>query len=231
MPQKIRVSILDDHQSIVDGYLYRLSSMPEIQIGGVGTYGDELEAMLESYPTDVLILDVNVPTSPSNLNPYPLLYLIPKLLQAYPALSILVISMHNQYTLVKSVMEAGVSGYILKDDQASIRQLGSIILSIAGGGIYLSQVVHQKLLKRQSGVLGPLLTSRQLEVLSLCAAYPDMTTAELAEKLSVANSTLRNLLSSTYLRLNVRNRSAAITKARTLGLLISSSLPPIKTEN
>jgi len=222
---KIRVSILDDHQSIVDGYLYRLSSIPEISVVGVASFGEELEPMLKEHPTDVLLLDVTVPTSPQNANPYPILYLIPKLLQVYPTLFILVISMHNQYTLVKAVMEAGASGYILKDDQASIRQLGSVITSIAAGGIYLSQAVHQKLLRRQSGELGPLLTTRQQEVLSLCAAYPDLTTYEIAARLCVANSTVRNLLSSAYLRLNVRNRSAAVARCRQLGLLI-----PMKPE-
>jgi DNA-binding CsgD family transcriptional regulator len=63
------------------------------------------------------------------------------------------------------------------------------------------------------------LTPRQLELLSLCAAYPDLSTAELAQKMSVSNSTVRNLLSSAYLRLNVHSRTAAIEKARDLGLI------------
>ena len=62
-------------------------------------------------------------------------------------------------------------------------------------------------------------SGRQLEALSLCAAYPDATTAELAGMLGVAHSTLRNLLSGAYLRLNVRSRTAAVAKAKRLGLI------------
>ena len=66
-----------------------------------------------------------------------------------------------------------------------------------------------------------------MEVLSLCAAYPDANTAELASKLFITNSTVRNLLSETYLKLNVRNRSAAIAKAHQVGLLP----PDVPTSN
>ena len=62
-------------------------------------------------------------------------------------------------------------------------------------------------------------SARQLEALSLCAAYPEATTAELADRLGVAHSTLRNLLSGAYLRLNVRSRTAAVAKAQRLGLI------------
>ncbi|MCI0398697.1 MAG: hypothetical protein L0322_27725, partial [Chloroflexi bacterium] len=91
MSQKIRVAILDDHQSIIDGYIYRLSSAAEIEVVATAFYGRELEPMLAARPVDVLLLDVNVPTAPDNPNPYPILYEIPKLLQRYPNMNVLVI--------------------------------------------------------------------------------------------------------------------------------------------
>ena len=121
MPNKIRVSILDDHQSIIDGYIYRLSGNPKIMVAAAMSYAEELEPSLAAHPTDVLLLDISVPTAPNNPNPYPTLYIIPKLLDEYAGLSILVITMFNERGLVKSVMEAGASGYILKDDQSIIR--------------------------------------------------------------------------------------------------------------
>lgn len=230
MPQKIRVSILDDHQSIIDGYSFRLSTQPEIQVVATANYGDELEPMLARNPTDVLLLDVTVPTSPHRLDPYPILHVIPRLLQIYDDLSILVISMHAQRALISAVMEAGASGYIFKDDQPSIRQLGVIVLSVTKGGIYLSHKAHMLMMKRQSDGLGPLLTTRQTEALSVCAAYPEDTSANLAKRMGIANSTMRNLLSGSYIRLNVRNRATAITKARQLGLITPEvAVPNIRT--
>jgi len=219
MSQKTRVTILENHQGIIDGYMFRLGNLSDIEIVATATYGEELEPLLVQTPTDVLLLDVHVPTSPNNQNPYPILHLIPKLLDNYPEMTILVISMHNQRKLIEAVMASGASGYIIKDDRSAIRDLASVIRSVAEGGIYMSQYAYQQITKGQSRPVSKdqTLSRRQVEVLSLCAAYPDAGTAELAKKLSVANSTIRNILSQVYLKLDVRSRAAAVAKARQLG--------------
>jgi DNA-binding NarL/FixJ family response regulator len=217
--EKVRIAILEDHQSIIDGYIYRLSSTREIEVVATATYGEELEPLLNKHPADVLLLDLSVRTGPDNPNPFPILYTIPKLLQKHPNLSVLVISMFAEPGLMRALIEAGASGYILKEDQASFRELGNIVLSIAHGGIYFSKKAHSLYSRSASLETGDLLTPRQLEVISLCAAYPDATTADLAEKMSISNSTVRNLLSSVYLRLGVHSRTAAMEKAREMGLL------------
>lgn len=219
MSSIIRVAILDDHQSIVDGYLYRLNQSADIQVVGSAFYGDALEPLLEANPADVLLLDINVPTSQVNHNPFPVMHTIPRLLQKYPKMDILVISILTQPILINTLIDEGISGYIFKDDQASIQKLATIIVMIANGGIYFSQDAYQKMRMRGSLRKTPILTTRQLEVLSICAAYPDSSTHELAQRLGIASSTFRNLLSSLYLRLDVRTRAAAIIKAHELGFL------------
>ena len=225
MENKISVTILDDHQSIVDGYLFRLSKFPQIEIVDTLGYGQDLEGALKKQVPDVLILDVNVRVSAENSNNYPIFHVIPDLLQRYPDLAILVISMHNDRSIIRAVMEGGASGYILKDDQKTIQELGSVILSIVGGGIYLSEKVRNLYIKNRSAASEEPLTGRQMEALSLCAAYPDHTTERLAQIMNVANSTVRNLLSGAYLRLGVNSRAAAIAKARQLGLIPPDSPP------
>lgn len=217
--EKVRVAILDDHQSIIDGFVYRLSSTPEIEIVATATYGEELETKLIKHHADVLLLDLSVRTAPDNPNPFPILHTIPKLLQKYPNLSVLVISMFSEPGLMRSLIEAGASGYILKDDQTAFRDLGNIVLSIAHGGIFFSKKAHSLYLKADSTEGDDLLTPRQMEVISLCAAYPDASTSDLAQMMNISNSTVRNLLSSVYLRLNVHSRTAAIEKAREMGLV------------
>lgn len=225
----IRVAIIDDHRSIIDGYLYRLSRYADIDVVATAGYGEQLEPLLQAHPTDVLLLDVNVPVSADNRSPYPVLHVIPKMLQTYPDLAVLVISMYAERAIIRAVMEAGASGYIIKDDAASIEELGPIIHAVASGGIHLSKLAHEKLLKRRPSESEPPFTWRQLEVLSLCAAYPDHSTAQIASRLGVANSTVRNLLSTAYLRLGVHNRAGAIARARKLGLITpyeAASVPP-----
>jgi len=216
---KVRVAILDDHQSIIDGYIYRLDNTPGVEVVATATFGEELEPMLMTNRVDVLLLDLSVHTSEENSNPFPILYIIPKLLQKYPDLVVLVISMFIEPGLMRAIVEAGASGYMLKDDTEAFRELGNVVLSVAHGGIYFSKKVHNLYVQAGQPGNGMTLTPRQLELLSLCAAYPDFSTADLAQKMSVSNSTVRNLLSSAYLRLNVHSRTAAIEKARELGLI------------
>lgn len=229
MDKIIKVAILDDHQSIIDGYLYRLSEKADIRVVASALYGEELVNMLARQAVDVLLLDVQVATSRENQTIYPILYLVPALLERYPHLNILVISMHAQKTLIGSVMEAGASGYVLKEDQAAINDLPAIIRLVAAGGMYLSQAASELLRKRPTGDLSGPLSERQLQALSLCAAYPDDSSTALAKKMNVANSTLRNLLSGAYFKLEVHTRAAAIAKARQIGLLPGETgfTPPV----
>jgi len=190
MQRKVRVAILEDHQSIIDGYVYRLANNPRIEVVGSITYGEELEAFLARRLTpDVLILDVNVPTSPDNPSPYPILHVIPSLLQKHPDLNIIIISMFADHGLVRAAVDAGASGYIHKEDRGMLLDLGSVILSVADGGICFSQRAHRVLLSGDTIPIKQRLTARQMEALSLCAAYPNQTTAELAHKMEVSNST------------------------------------------
>lgn len=219
---KIRVIILDDHQSIIDGYRYRLSQVPEIEIVATLSYGDELESALKAKPVDVLILDVQVPTSPDNLNFYPILHVIPRLLQQYPELMILVISMHSEPSLIRAIVDAGAAGYLLKGDSKRVQELGKWILALVNGELCYSEKALEALVSRREEPFTP----RQLEALSLCAAYPNSKTAELARKMEIANSTLRNLLSAVYVKLDVQTRAAAIAKARDLGIITPDSTVP-----
>ena len=219
MKHKIRVTIMDDHQSIVDGYLYRLGKAPGIEVVATLSYGEDLEPSLREQPVDVLILDVQVPISPTNPSPYPILHTIPKLLQLYPELEILVISMFDDRSLIRAVVEAGASGYILKNDSRIIQQLGQAVAAVANGEVCFSE----KILKSFVGRRDEPFTARQLEALSLCAAYPNSKTAELAREMKIANSTLRNLLSTVYLKLGVQTRAAAISKARQMGIITPDS--------
>ena len=224
MLSKIRVAILDDHQSIIDGFTYRLSRDPKIEIVGIAMCGEDLEPMLADKQVDVLLLDVRVPNSQSDPNPYPIFNVIPDLLRKRPDMSILVISMFTQRSLIEALVNTGISGYIFKDDQASIQQLEKIVRVVANGGIHFSLGAYQESVGESPESI---LTPRQLEALSLCASFPDGDTVVLANELGITGSTMRNLLSGSYLRLGVRTRAAAIARAHQLGVIPDMPEAPV----
>lgn len=216
MSEKIRVATLEDHQSTIDGYNLRLADHPDISLVATALFSQEIMPLLEEHPADVLILDINVPISKDNRNIQPIHKLITELKKNYPNLVILVISMHAQRAMIRSILEAGTKGYILKDDFASVRNLGIIIETLAKGGTYMSNRVSEILFSGH--IEDSTLTPRELEVLSICAAYPDESTGDLANRLDIANSTVRNFLHKIYIKLQVHGRAAAILKAQEKGL-------------
>lgn len=219
MQSKVRVAILDDHPMIVEGYLSQLGRDPQIEVTATLGVADLLEPVLQRGEVDVLILDVGVPTSAENRNPYPIMHVIPKLLENHPNLNILVISMHAERGLIREVMAAGANGYVLKDDPYANANLPVVIKSVAEGGVYLSEeagTLYGKQLEKENGKQ---LSPRQLEALSLCSAYPGEKSVVLAGKMHITHSAFRTLLSGAYIKLGARTRADAIAKAKQMGLI------------
>jgi DNA-binding NarL/FixJ family response regulator len=150
MSAVIRVAILDDHQSIIDGYLFRLNPVKHIEVVITATVSSELERNLVHQATDVLLLDVNVPASAEDSTPQPVLDVIGRLVRAYPHLVIIMISMYAERTLVKALLAAGISGYILKDDHNAIQNLGEVILQVVQGRRYFSPRILEQLPQEDS---------------------------------------------------------------------------------
>jgi DNA-binding NarL/FixJ family response regulator len=151
-------------------------------------------------------------------NSIPILFLAPKILEEYPNIRILIVSMVMAPSLIKELSDAGISGYVFKEDSESMRKLPAVIRMVARGELYFSESAKEKMEGVDAGnTFG--ITHRQLEILSLCAAYPDLSSDQLSETLGVASSSLRTTLSETYSRLNVHTKAAAISRARDLGLI------------
>jgi DNA-binding NarL/FixJ family response regulator len=222
MEPLIRVVVVEDRPLDASGFRANLSNTPDIQLLTVIQTGDGLLPFLESNPVDVLILDVMVPTSATNPYPYPLMHLIPTIQASYPEIAFLIVSNVTDRLVIRSILDAGASGYILKDDVPAIEDLPRYVRQAVNGGFYVSARIREELLAEDPHASDVVLTPRQREVLSLCAAYPHFGTAEIGKMMGVSDSTARNLLSAAYVRLEVPNRHAAVVRATQLGLL----LPP-----
>lgn len=218
MSTKIKVAILENQQTFIDSYMLYLNEVGEIKVVGIANNGAELDELLsDHHEVNVLVMDIQVPTSASDQNHIFMLTYIQKILGIKPNLKILMISMLKTQVLVKAFHQAGISGYIFKDDSYSIRKLHVVVKNMARGEKYFSENARSILEDPSPNPYG--LTQRQLEILSMCAIYPDLSLDQLALKLDIAGSTLRNTLSESYARLKVHNKTAALVHARLLGLI------------
>jgi DNA-binding NarL/FixJ family response regulator len=216
----LRVAVLDSQQGILDGYHYRFDPLPNITIVAEALNAADFEAGLERFPADIALMERQAPVAAQNPAPYPILHVIPRLLDRYPNLAVLVFAARADPHQIHSVMMAGASGYIVKQDAAIYPVLPQVLVSVYQGGVYYSPAA-QIAFRQADPNPGRrrLLTQRQLEALSLCAAYSRYTISDIAAAMGVRPSTARNLLSQVYGRLEVTSRMEAVMRAEKLGLL------------
>jgi DNA-binding NarL/FixJ family response regulator len=213
--------LLDSYQGVLDGYHYRLDKLTNIKIVVEALSGADFEVQLAANPSDVALMALRVPAAADNPSYYPLVHAIPRLLELYPDLAIIVFSGLADPRHIRSIMAAGAKGYVHKGDAQIYPVLPQVLLSIRQAGVFYSPTAIIALRQSNLGAAGQtLLTPRQLQAIALCAAYPRDSLRELAVRMGVSASTIRNLLSQSYERLDVSSRAQAVLRAEKLGLLL-----------
>ncbi len=202
----IPLILADDHQVVIDGLKALLSQEPDLHILGEALDGEALLSLVRTYAEDkpVVLLDINMP----GLDGIEATRIIR---QKHASVRILILSMYNKPAFIKGLVEAGVSGYILKNTGRS--ELLKAIRTVAAGESYFSNEVTKTIMDsfKTGATTAVQLTRRELEILRLVAqAY---STAEIADKLFISTYTVdthrKNLLS----KLNMKNTAALVNYA------------------
>ena len=202
----IRVGLVDDQTLVRQGIRSLLGLSDEIEVVGEGDDGDAALALLQEVDVDVLLLDLRMPRR-----------------DGIATLEALAERGSTVPVLVLRALRAGARGYLLKD--VTLDQLVGAILTLAAGGTLLQPGLTDRLFRaaatRPPGVEAferpEPLTARETVVLRLAAA--GYSNAEIAAALHLASGTVKNHLSSVFLKLGVRDRTRAVLRALELGLL------------
>jgi DNA-binding NarL/FixJ family response regulator len=213
-----RVFIVDDHAIVRDGLRALLDSEPGLTVVGEAGHGQELLDRLPDTPTDVVLLDMNMPVLDG-------LATTTRLHAEYPEVKILVLSMLNHERYIGQLFDAGAHGYILKSAEK-----GEIVVAIqlvASGKRFLCSdlglTMLRKVLDRDvSSELVEIkkpgqLTRRETEILRLLSE--GLTTSEMAEKLFTSKRTIETHRQNILEKTHTKNTAALIKLAMTQGLL------------
>ena len=212
----IRVGLVDDQTLVRQGIRSLLGLSDEIEVVGEGEDGDAALALLAGTDVDVLLLDLRMPRRDG-------IATLEALAERGSRVPVLVLTTFDDDELVLRALRAGARGYLLKD--VTLEQLVSAIRTLAAGGTLLQPGLTDRLFRaaaaRPPGVEAyerpEPLTSRETDVLRLAAA--GYSNAEIAAALHLASGTVKNHLSSVFLKLGVRDRTRAVLRALELGLL------------
>lgn len=196
----IKVLLAEDHHVVREAIASYLEREPDIQVVGQVAAGGELMPAAETAQPDVLLLDVKMP----GLNASEAAQ---ALKAAHPDLKILVLSAHKRAAYVLGLLEAGASGYMLKDDPSETLALA--VRAVVQGEVWLSPQVAGLVVAR--GMAGPRLTPRQMEVLRLLAR--GYSNVKIAQELDITERTVKNHVSRLYSRLGVSSRAEAVLYA------------------
>lgn len=212
MLESIDVIIADDHPLMRSGIRATLQSAADICVVGEASDGNEAQRLCRRLAPDILILDLNMP-GPSFLET------LTSLKKAAPSVNVLVLTAFDDGVYVRSLVKAGIAGYILKDEVPDA--LISAVRTVRHGGTWFSRAVFSKLyeVNLSDGALRDL-TDRERDVLGLVATGRD--NGEIARELGLAEQTVRNYVSRVYEKVGVRSRVELAVWARDLGLANSN---------
>ncbi|MCZ8253297.1 MAG: response regulator transcription factor [Hylemonella sp.] len=208
----IRLMIADDHAIVRSGLRQLLSLAPDISVASEAVDGAQvLEGLRRELP-DLLLLDINMPglSGPD---------LIVRIKSHWPALPILVLSMHNEGQVAARVLKAGASGYVTKDSEMEV--LLGAIRRVASGGKFIVPELAEKLVFDIS--LGSdqqphqALSDRELEVFRLLVAGQGVN--DIAEQLCISNKTVSTHKTRLMEKLNISSTAELVRYAMQHGLL------------
>lgn len=225
MPQQIhssavRVALVDDDtgfQAAVAQALKLASDMRLVSVSGTLAEGLNL---LKSPPVDILIVDLGLPDGSG-------ITLVQQAYQLWPTCNIMVSTTFADETNVMKSLEAGATGYLLKD--SSQQNLINELRSLHSGGSPISPLIARKILMRFRPEKAPLkttalaeescvtLSAREQEVLELITK--GFTSNEIAALLLVSHHTVLTFVRRIYAKLKVNSKTEAIYEARAQGLL------------
>ncbi|WP_085368331.1 response regulator transcription factor [Leifsonia sp. NCR5] len=204
----IRIVIADDHPVVRAGIRALLEGEDDLQVIGEAATPDEAVALAESAAPELVLMDLQFADGQSGADATRRI----RALEAPPY--VLVLTNYDTDGDILGAVEAGASGYLLKD--APPGDLIAAIRSAAAGESALAPAIAGRLMERLRSP-SVSLSAREIEVLQLVA--DGASNAEIARRLFVTDATVKSHLVHVFSKLGVASRTAAVSTARSLGVL------------
>jgi DNA-binding NarL/FixJ family response regulator len=218
--EHIRILIADDHPVFRFGLRALLNAMPDTEVVGEVTTGEDAIALARTLRPDVILMDINMP----GVNG---IEATRRIREAQLDSQVLMVTMLDDDS-VFAAMRAGARGYVIKGAEPS--EVLRAIRAIADGEAIFSPGIAERLMhyfatppaavrdpgRAAGGLAFPELTERERAVLALIAQ--GLTNSAIAERLVLSPKTVRNYITEIFSKLQVADRAQAIIRARDAGL-------------
>jgi DNA-binding NarL/FixJ family response regulator len=200
--------IVDDHPIVRAGLVALVDAAPDLEVVGTAATGLEAVEIAAALHPDVVLMDLRMPGLDGD-------EATARIVAADPATRVVILTTYETDDAILSAIEAGASGYLLK--AAPEAELLAGVRAVAAGEVALAPGVAALLVKRAAARSAPVLSTRELEVLRLVAQ--GLSNRVIGERLFLGEATVKTHLLHAFAKLEVSDRTRAVTRAMELGLL------------
>jgi DNA-binding NarL/FixJ family response regulator len=213
--EKTNILIADDHQPFRIGLRALLATVPEFNIVGEATTGEEVVRMAITLQPDIILMDLQMPDLTG-------IEATRRILATSPHIGVVVLTMFEDDDSVFAALRAGARGYLLKG--ALRADILRAIRSVINGEAILGASIAKRLMSffsaapptSPSPYAFPELTLREREILDLIARH--LSNQEIATRLDLTLKTVRNHVSNIFSKMQVVDRVQAILLAKKRGI-------------
>jgi len=204
----IRILVVDDHPVVRSGLVGLLGVEEGLDVVGEAADGDEALALVARHAPDVVLMDLRMPRRDG-------VSATAEITARHPATRVLVLTTYDTDADIVRAVEAGATGYLLKDTPRA--QLIEGVRAASRGETVLAAPVAARLLSRLRTPAPEAPTDRELQVLRAVAR--GLTNAEIGRELFIGEATVKTHLQRAFAKLGVDDRTRAVTVAMERGLL------------
>lgn len=213
----IRVVVADDHPIVRSGIVGLLRGASDIEVVGEARDGAEAVRLVAELAPELVLMDLRMPVLDG-------VAATAQIMEAHPGSRVLILTTYESDELILGAIEAGAGGYLLK--AAPQEEILAGVRAVAAGETVLAPSIAAKLVQRvRADAAGtgaaasapPALSPRELEVLRLVAA--GRSNPRIAAALFIGEATVKTHLQHVFEKLEVSDRTRAVTRAMELGLL------------
>ncbi len=218
MTNPIRILLVDDQRLMREGLRTLLELENDFEIAGEAGDGQAALGAYADLKPDVVLMDIRMPIMDG-------VEATRRLRARWPEARIIILTTFDDDASVFEGLRAGAQGYLLKD--LSGQELASAVRTVAGGGALIEPSVASKVVaefarlapasRPAEAALPESLSEREHEILRLLAQ--GLSNGEIADRLSLAEGTVKNYVTNILQKLDVRDRTQAALRARELGLI------------
>jgi two-component system, NarL family, response regulator DegU len=209
----LKLAIADDHELFRKGFISMLSGIPDFVFVLEAANGQELLDRIADHTPDIVLMDLQMPVMDG-------MQATEILLERYPDIKVIVVSMYDEDRFIIHMLEKGVQGYLLKD--TSPDEVEKAIRRVAEEGFYysdfVSRAMHRKMVNRLSNkqpffpnAANVGLSNREQEVLQLLC--DGLSTTEISDKLFISSRTVEGHRLRILEKTGTKNTAAAVAFA------------------